>query len=33
MKTKELTSIYKGGRTAMFVKIEIEKRFGKKEAT
>ena len=32
MKTKKLTSIYKGGRTALFVKAEIENRFGKKEA-
>ena len=32
MKTKELTSIYKGGRTAEFVKAEIKDRFGEKEA-
>ena len=32
MKTKKLTSIYKGGRTALFVKAEIKDRFGKEEA-
>ena len=32
MKTKELTSIYKGGRTAEFVRAEIKDRFGEKAA-
>lgn len=32
MKTKELTSIYKGGRTALLVRAEIKNRFGDEEA-
>jgi len=32
MKTKKLTSIYKGGRSALFVRAEIKNRFGKKES-
>ena len=32
MKSKELTSIYKGGRTAEFVRLEIKDRFGIKAA-